>query len=201
MAAAIKALNARIRANPVTDYFCSTRESSLECDGVMCEIGGEEMAIPSAWDGTTRAKHLLTHFTSTDFWGPASNFGIPIAAVMDTSKDPDIISGRMTAALAGYSGVFMRYSMAVTPKNYLLFGCHIVNFSAQMTQGYRFVDYWYMGGREKSLQAKADQGLDKAEGEIKEGAEKVTQEANDMAGKVEGMADQAKEKVQQAVGR
>jgi hypothetical protein len=26
MAAAIKALNARIRANPVTDYFCSTRE-------------------------------------------------------------------------------------------------------------------------------------------------------------------------------
>ena len=27
MAAAIKALNARIRANPVTDYFCSTRES------------------------------------------------------------------------------------------------------------------------------------------------------------------------------
>lgn len=27
MAAAVKALNARIRANPVTDYFCSTRES------------------------------------------------------------------------------------------------------------------------------------------------------------------------------
>ncbi len=28
MAAAIKALNARIRANPVSDYFCSTRESN-----------------------------------------------------------------------------------------------------------------------------------------------------------------------------
>ena len=27
MAAAIKALNARIRANPVADYFCSTRTS------------------------------------------------------------------------------------------------------------------------------------------------------------------------------
>ena len=25
-----------------------------------------------------------------DFWGPASNFGIPIAAVMDTQKDPDM---------------------------------------------------------------------------------------------------------------
>ena len=23
-----------------------------------------------------------------DFWGPASNFGIPIAAVLDTQKDP-----------------------------------------------------------------------------------------------------------------
>lgn len=29
MAAAVKALNARIRSNPVTDYFCSTRESRL----------------------------------------------------------------------------------------------------------------------------------------------------------------------------
>ncbi len=27
---------------------------------------------------------------STDFWGPVSNFGIPIAAVMDTQKDPDM---------------------------------------------------------------------------------------------------------------
>jgi hypothetical protein len=26
----------------------------------------------------------------TDFWGPASNFGIPIAAVMDTQKDPEM---------------------------------------------------------------------------------------------------------------
>lgn len=26
----------------------------------------------------------------TDFWGPASNFGIPIAAVADMSKDPEL---------------------------------------------------------------------------------------------------------------
>lgn len=25
-----------------------------------------------------------------DFWGPASNFGIPIAAVMDIQKDPEM---------------------------------------------------------------------------------------------------------------
>ena len=30
MAAAIKALNAKIRSNPYTDYLCSTRESSPE---------------------------------------------------------------------------------------------------------------------------------------------------------------------------
>lgn len=26
----------------------------------------------------------------TDFWGPASNFGIPLAAVMDVKKDPEM---------------------------------------------------------------------------------------------------------------
>ncbi len=26
----------------------------------------------------------------TDFWGPVSNFGIPIAAVMDTQKSPEL---------------------------------------------------------------------------------------------------------------
>lgn len=29
------------------------------------------------------------HFR-TDFWGPASNFGIPLAAVMDVRKDPEM---------------------------------------------------------------------------------------------------------------
>ena len=48
----------------------------------------------------------------------------------------------MTGALLLYSGTFMRYAFAVTPKNYLLFGCHFVNFGAQMTQGYRFLEYY-----------------------------------------------------------
>ena len=68
---------------------------------------------------------------STHFWGPVSNFGIPLAAVMDLKKDEEMISGRMTGALIIYSTVFMRYSMAVTPKNYLLFGCHFVNWFSQ----------------------------------------------------------------------
>ena len=78
----------------------------------------------------------------TDFWGPASNFGIPIAAVMDTQKNPEVISGTFTTALTVYSGTFMRYALAVQPKNYLLFACHFINFNAQLTQGYRWYDYW-----------------------------------------------------------
>ena len=52
------------------------------------------------------------------------------------------ISGRMTTALMLYSGTFMRYAFAVTPANYLLFACHFVNFGAQSTQGYRYLQYW-----------------------------------------------------------
>ena len=48
----------------------------------------------------------------------------------------------MTAALTLYSATFMRYSMAVTPKNYLLLACHSVNFLAQGTQGARYLKYW-----------------------------------------------------------
>jgi Mitochondrial pyruvate carriers len=52
------------------------------------------------------------------------------------------ISGQMTGALTVYSGTFMRYALAVTPPNYLLFACHAINFSAQLTQGYRYLNYW-----------------------------------------------------------
>jgi len=48
----------------------------------------------------------------------------------------------MTAALTVYAAVFMRYALAVTPPNYLLFACHLTNFGAQSTQGYRYLSYW-----------------------------------------------------------
>ncbi|KAF3052941.1 hypothetical protein E8E11_002831 [Didymella keratinophila] len=114
MAAAIKALNAKIRSNKYTDYICSTH-----------------------------------------FWGPVSNFGIPIAAIADMSKDPEIISGRMTGALTLYSGTFMRYALAVSPANYLLFGCHAINFTSQLVQGYRYINYFHFGGKEAMLSEKA----------------------------------------------
>ena len=65
----------------------------------------------------------------------------PVADVKGVGAEYSI-SGRMTGALTLYSATFMRYSMAVTPKNYLLFACHFVNFGAQMTQGVRFLQYW-----------------------------------------------------------
>jgi hypothetical protein len=48
----------------------------------------------------------------------------------------------MTGALVIYSATFMRYALAVQPKNYLLFGCHFLNEGAQITQGYRYLQYW-----------------------------------------------------------
>ena len=38
-------------------------------------------------DGSWNAR---TDSLQTDFWGPVSNFGIPIAAIADMSKDPEM---------------------------------------------------------------------------------------------------------------
>lgn len=62
----------------------------------------------------------------------------------------------MTGALTLYSATFMRYAMAVTPANYLLFGCHAINFTSQVVQGYRYLNYWNFGGREATLKGKAE---------------------------------------------
>lgn len=105
----------------------------------------------------------------------------------------------MTLALIGYSGTFMRYALAVTPKNYLLFGCHIVNFSAQATQGYRYMNYHYMGGKEAATKTRAKEGLGMAEGGIEQAAANVEQGVKEGAAKVEGAAKDAAAKVQAKV--
>ncbi|KAG7663226.1 uncharacterized protein J8A68_003226 [[Candida] subhashii] len=95
------------------------------------------------------SKQSLRYMCTTHFWGPVSNFGIPIAAILDLKKNPDLISGPMTGSLILYSLVFMRYSLAVTPQNYLLFGCHFVNECAQLGQGFRWVNFHYFSGGSK----------------------------------------------------
>lgn len=93
------------------------------------------------------SKLTLKYMLTTHFWGPVSNFGIPVAAVLDLKKDPEIISGPMTGSLILYLLVFMRYSMAISPKNYLLFGCHFVNELAQLGQGFRWLRYHYLSDK------------------------------------------------------
>ncbi|GJJ71790.1 mitochondrial pyruvate carrier 1 [Entomortierella parvispora] len=84
---------------------------------------------------------LLTHF-----WGPVANWGLPLAAIADFKKDPELISGKMTGALTVYSLLFMRFAWMVQPRNYLLFACHATNETAQLVQGYRFIQFHHFGG-------------------------------------------------------
>lgn len=66
----------------------------------------------------------------------------------------------MTGALIIYSATFMRYALAVTPKNYLLFACHFVNEGAQLTQGYRYMNYWGWSGKERALKQNVKGSVD-----------------------------------------
>ncbi|KAG0231881.1 pyruvate transporter mpc1 [Actinomortierella wolfii] len=79
-----------------------------------------------------------------------ANWGLPLAAIADFKKDPELISGNMTAALTVYSLLFMRFAWMVQPRNYLLFACHATNETAQLVQGYRYITYHHLGGKEKT---------------------------------------------------
>jgi len=75
---------------------------------------------------------------TTHFWGPVANWGIALAGVYDmTQHDASVISTTMTSTLAMYSLAFMRFAWQVSPRNYILFACHIFNEGVQLTQLYR----------------------------------------------------------------
>ncbi|KAI4794536.1 hypothetical protein E4T44_12480, partial [Aureobasidium sp. EXF-8845] len=82
---------------------------------------------------------------------------------------------------------------AVTPVNYLLFGCHFVNFGAQVTQGYRYLNYWNFGGKE--LRDKATQEMSHIADQAKSAAHKVEGQAKAAAHKVESKAKEVANKV------
>ena len=84
----------------------------------------------------------------------------------------------MTGALCIYSATFMRYSLAVTPKNYLLFLCHFVNEGAQLTQGYRYLSWHNWGGKEAAASSVSGV-LDAA----KESVKKAEVKAKEVVGK------------------
>ncbi|CAH1994560.1 unnamed protein product [Acanthoscelides obtectus] len=91
-----------------------------------------------------KSKEFRDYLMSTHFWGPVANWGIPIAAIADISKDPKIISPTMTVALCLYSAMFMRFAWKVQPRNMLLFACHFTNEGAQLTQLTRSIKYNYV---------------------------------------------------------
>ena len=68
----------------------------------------------------------------------------------------------MTGALTIYAFTFMRYSLAVTPKNYLLFACHFLNAGAQLTQSYRWTQYHYGAGNKEEIKEASKDSVDTA---------------------------------------
>ncbi|NP_001165250.1 mitochondrial pyruvate carrier 1 L homeolog [Xenopus laevis] len=88
-----------------------------------------------------KSKDFRDYLMSTHFWGPVANWGLPVAAINDMKKSPEIISGRMTFALTCYSLMFMRFAYKVQPRNWLLFACHLTNECAQLIQGGRLIKH------------------------------------------------------------
>lgn len=89
------------------------------------------------------SKDAIDYLCSTHFWGPVANWGLPLAAIADIRKDPEMISGKMTVAMVFYSAIFMRFAWRVDPRNYLLFACHFTNEAAQTYQLSRFLNHFY----------------------------------------------------------
>ncbi|KAL0071952.1 hypothetical protein AAF712_000875 [Marasmius tenuissimus] len=61
--------------------------------------------MASTFANWLRSPAAREYFFSTHFWGPVANWGLPLAALADLSKDEEVISGTMTTALACYSTV------------------------------------------------------------------------------------------------
>ncbi|KAL5793363.1 hypothetical protein ACOSP7_001957 [Xanthoceras sorbifolium] len=76
---------------------------------------------------------------TTHFWGPVFNWSIPLAAVADTKKPPEMISGSMTGVMCVYSALFMRFAYMVQPRNLHLLVCHASNETVQLYQLSRFL--------------------------------------------------------------
>jgi hypothetical protein len=93
------------------------------------------------------------------------------------------ISGKMTGALTIYSATFMRYALAVQPKNYLLFACHFINEGAQLTQGYRWMQYNQWGGKELEMKKRAEGGVEGVKEKVEQVVSKAKEGAREVVGK------------------
>ncbi|XP_006897588.1 PREDICTED: mitochondrial pyruvate carrier-like protein-like [Elephantulus edwardii] len=103
-----------------------------------------------------QTKEFRDYLTSTHFWGPVVNWGLPLAAFNDMKASPEIISGRMTTALIFYSLAFMRFAYRVQPRNLLLMACHGTNVVAQSIQETCYLLYHIDGAQKKTPADSAD---------------------------------------------
>uniref|UniRef100_A0A8D2EVS8 Mitochondrial pyruvate carrier n=1 Tax=Theropithecus gelada TaxID=9565 RepID=A0A8D2EVS8_THEGE len=77
-----------------------------------------------------QSKEFRGYVSSTHFWGPVFDWGLPLASFKDMKASLEIISGRMTTAFILYSAIFMRFAYSVQPRNLLLMTCHCTNVMA-----------------------------------------------------------------------
>lgn len=49
----------------------------------------------------------------------------------------------------------MRFAWMVKPRNLLLLACHLTNETAQLAQGYRFIDWHYRYARLRVVEQRA----------------------------------------------
>lgn len=66
-----------------------------------------------------RSWNTRTDNLGTDFWGPVSNFGIPIAAIADMSKDPEMYVFK-TCTHCRYSRARVSYQIVIRFSTFLL---------------------------------------------------------------------------------
>ncbi|KEI41409.1 uncharacterized protein L969DRAFT_92639 [Mixia osmundae IAM 14324] len=153
--------------------------------------------MSSGFQAWLRSPAAREYFFSTHFWG-----GLPLAALADLKKEPEMISGTMTPTLAAYSMVFMRFAWQVQPRNYLLFACHATNAAAQSVQTGRFLNYFY---GDKSAQASvkaaaqdAKASLERVPGQIESASKDLAQEVKKKSNFIgAGMSLKGKERAQE----
>lgn len=95
---------------------------------------------------TVKTKEFRDYLTSTHFWGPLANWGLPLAAFRDMRASPDIISGRMTTALIFYSMAFMRSRLPCTASQFAADGMSRHQHGGTEHSGVRYLNYHYGGG-------------------------------------------------------
>lgn len=89
---------------------------------------------------------------------PLANWGFVIAGCNDLTKSPVYISEKMASILFIYSSFFVRYSLTIRPKNYLLCACHSVNMLVQSTLVFRKLCYNFKEKQQQHIELQQIKG-------------------------------------------